>query len=109
MNIKLPTSKTGLDYRVFLHVWSVNLKFLPEALFQSKALAVSLLVAHLSLLWLFAQNRWCKREGGILQTIQDFWHRSIDQVPGLHSPQSEIIARPAVVAYHESLRCNNFY
>lgn len=70
--------------RVFLHIWSVNLKFLPEALFQSKALAVGLLVAHLSLLWLFARNRWCKREGGILQTILDFWHRSTDQVLSLY-------------------------
>jgi alpha-1,3-mannosyltransferase len=43
--------------RVFLHVWSVNLKFLPEPVFQSKVLAVLLLAAHLLLLWLFAQYR----------------------------------------------------
>lgn len=42
--------------RVFLHVWSVNLKFLPEHVFQSKGLAAGLLLAHGIVLWLFA--RW---------------------------------------------------
>ncbi len=43
--------------RVFQHVWSVNLKFLPELVFQSKEVAVVLLVAHVLLLWAFAQHR----------------------------------------------------
>ena len=43
--------------RVFQHVWSVNLKFLPEPVFQSKEVAVMLLLAHLFLLWAFAQYR----------------------------------------------------
>lgn len=43
--------------RVFQHVWSVNLKFLPEPLFQSKGVAFALLTAHLALLLLFAQYR----------------------------------------------------
>ena len=43
--------------RVFQHVWSVNLNFLPELVFQSKEVAVVLLVAHVLLLWAFAQYR----------------------------------------------------
>ena len=66
--------------RVFFHVWSVNLKFLPEDVFQSKGLALALLAAHLALLWLFAQNRWCRREGGVGAVVQDFWQRSLRQV-----------------------------
>jgi len=42
--------------RVFLHRWSVNLKFLPEDLFVSRSLAVSLLAGHLLVLWV-----WFKR------------------------------------------------
>lgn len=71
--------------RVFLHVWSVNLKFLPEGVFQSKGLAASLLAAHLALLWLFAQNRWCRREGGVLQVVRDFWKRSMSWVSHHHT------------------------
>ena len=43
--------------RAFLHTWSVNLKFLPERVFLSPALAAGLLAAHLALLWLFAEYR----------------------------------------------------
>lgn len=59
--------------RVFQHVWSVNLKFLPEETFQSKEVAVFLLVGHLGLLWLFAQKRWCKDNGGVIQLAKRFW------------------------------------
>ena len=41
--------------RVFLHVWSVNLKFLPERVFQAPALALALLTVHVATLWLFAR------------------------------------------------------
>ncbi|KAK9818783.1 hypothetical protein WJX74_007620 [Apatococcus lobatus] len=51
--------------RVFLHTWSVNLKFLPEPIFQSKLLAAILLITHISLLWAFAERRWCARVGGL--------------------------------------------
>lgn len=44
--------------RVFQHVWSVNLKFLPEPVFQSKGVAAFLLAAHLALLLLFAHYRY---------------------------------------------------
>ncbi len=43
--------------RIFQHVWSVNLKFLPEPVFQSKEAAIVLLLAHVALLWVFAQYR----------------------------------------------------
>lgn len=51
--------------RVFIHFWSVNFKFVPERFFVSKEFAISLLVAHLILLGVFAHYRWCKHEGGI--------------------------------------------
>ena len=44
--------------RVFQHTWTVNLKFLPETLFQSKGVALVLLLAHALLLWAFAQHRY---------------------------------------------------
>uniref|UniRef100_A0A5B6YQK9 dolichyl-P-Man:Man5GlcNAc2-PP-dolichol alpha-1,3-mannosyltransferase n=1 Tax=Davidia involucrata TaxID=16924 RepID=A0A5B6YQK9_DAVIN len=52
--------------RVFIHFWSVNFKFVPEPVFVSKEFAVSLLIAHLILLTVFAHYRWCKHEGGLL-------------------------------------------
>ncbi|KAB1202952.1 Dol-P-Man:Man(5)GlcNAc(2)-PP-Dol alpha-1,3-mannosyltransferase [Morella rubra] len=55
--------------RVFIHFWSVNFKFLPEPLFVSKELAVTLLVAHLVLLAAFAHYKWCKHEGGLLNFV----------------------------------------
>lgn len=58
--------------RVFQHKWSVNLKFLPEETFRSKEVAIFLLMAHLGLLWLFAQRRWCKDTGGILHLARRF-------------------------------------
>ena len=47
--------------RAFLHTWSVNLKFLPERLFLSPALAAGLLAVHLALLYLFAEYRRAAR------------------------------------------------
>eukprot|EP00667_Euglena_gracilis_P011406 EG_transcript_11655 len=52
--------------RVFFHVWSVNLKFLPEEVFQSKALALVLLALHLASIFLFAHFRWCRHSGGLV-------------------------------------------
>ncbi|KAK4732246.1 hypothetical protein R3W88_025234 [Solanum pinnatisectum] len=56
--------------RVFIHFWSVNFKFVPEDIFVSKAFALSLLVAHLSLLLVFAHYRWCRHEGGLLAVVR---------------------------------------
>lgn len=55
--------------RIFLLKWSVNWAFLPEAAFRSKAVAICLLLAHLSLLLMFAQYRWCKEDGGLLRLL----------------------------------------
>ncbi|XP_060179623.1 dol-P-Man:Man(5)GlcNAc(2)-PP-Dol alpha-1,3-mannosyltransferase [Lycium barbarum] len=55
--------------RVFIHFWSVNFKFVPEDIFVSKAFALSLLVAHLSLLLVFAHYRWCRHEGGLFAVV----------------------------------------
>nr|XP_009775624.1 PREDICTED: dol-P-Man:Man(5)GlcNAc(2)-PP-Dol alpha-1,3-mannosyltransferase isoform X3 [Nicotiana sylvestris] len=55
--------------RVFIHFWSVNFKFVPEEIFVSKAFALSLLVAHLSLLLIFAHYRWCRHEGGLFAVV----------------------------------------
>ncbi|CAN4093089.1 unnamed protein product [Withania somnifera] len=55
--------------RVFIHFWSVNFKFVPEDIFVSKAFALSLLVAHLSLLFIFAHYRWCRHEGGLFAVV----------------------------------------
>eukprot|EP00899_Mesostigma_viride_P018134 jgi/Mesvir1/26321/Mv22501-RA.1 len=47
--------------RVFLHYWSVNLKFLPEHIFTSSMLATGLLVGHVGALLAFASYRWGRR------------------------------------------------
>ncbi|KAK9785106.1 hypothetical protein WJX73_007563 [Symbiochloris irregularis] len=62
--------------RVFLHQWSVNLKFLPEHVFQARWLAAALLIGHLATLWLFARYRWCDKEGGFTKLLTAFWQRS---------------------------------
>ncbi|BDA45052.1 Dol-P-Man:Man(5)GlcNAc(2)-PP-Dol alpha-1,3-mannosyltransferase [Coccomyxa sp. Obi] len=63
--------------RVFQHVWSVNLKFLPEPVFQSRSVASALLAAHLALLLLFAHFRWCRKEGGLWAVIQSAMQRLV--------------------------------
>ncbi len=62
--------------RVFQHKWSVNLKFLPEETFQSRAVAIALLVAHVGLLWLFAQKKWCRDIGGLPNLAKFFVRKS---------------------------------
>jgi alpha-1,3-mannosyltransferase len=44
--------------RVFMYKWTVNWKILPEDIFVSKSLAVSLLVLHIVLVALFAWKKW---------------------------------------------------
>ncbi|KAL1060396.1 hypothetical protein V6Z11_1Z101100 [Gossypium hirsutum] len=56
--------------RVFIHFWSVNFKFVPEPIFVSKEFAVSLLIAHLVLLVVFAHYKWCKHEGGLFKFLR---------------------------------------
>ena len=55
--------------RIFLLKWSVNWSFLPEAWFRSQQFAACLLTAHIWLLLLFAQYRWCQAEGGFIHVL----------------------------------------
>ncbi|KAK1293569.1 Dol-P-Man:Man(5)GlcNAc(2)-PP-Dol alpha-1,3-mannosyltransferase [Acorus calamus] len=55
--------------RVFIHFWSVNFKFVPEAIFVSKPFAIALLVVHLTLLLMFTHHKWCKHEGGLIHFL----------------------------------------
>jgi hypothetical protein len=55
--------------RVFIHLWSVNVKFVPELVFTSKVFSIALRATHLLLLFFFSQKRWCRHEGGILPAV----------------------------------------
>ena len=57
--------------RQFTHEWSVNWQFLPSSVFLSKVWAVGLLVAHLGVLWMFAEKKWSAAEGGLRKLI--YW------------------------------------
>lgn len=82
--------------RVFVHTWTVNLKFLPPDVFQSKTLAVMLLVAHVSLLGLLAVTKWFASPRAALDAVQQWWRRGMPPKPTLKkSPQ----LAPAYVAY----------
>ncbi|KAK6940967.1 Glycosyltransferase, ALG3 [Dillenia turbinata] len=59
--------------RVFIHFWSVNFKFVPEAVFVSKEFALSLFMLHLMLLAAFAHFRWCKHEGGLFSFLNSLF------------------------------------
>ena len=57
--------------RVFLHEWTVNWKFLPEEAFQSKRLALVLLVLTLVTWLVFGHFRWARKRGGLFQLLRD--------------------------------------
>ncbi len=59
--------------RVFLHTWSVNLKFLPPEVFQSKPLAVLLLVAHVVLLGVLLTSKWFSSGAAVMHAVQQWW------------------------------------
>lgn len=54
--------------RVFLYKWTVNWRFLPEAVFLSRGFASALLLGHIGAL-LLAATCWCRRFGGVLSVI----------------------------------------
>ncbi|XP_072496558.1 dol-P-Man:Man(5)GlcNAc(2)-PP-Dol alpha-1,3-mannosyltransferase isoform X2 [Notamacropus eugenii] len=57
--------------RQFLFRWTVNWRFLPEALFLSRAFHLALLAAHLSLLALFAFCRWPRSGESLLSLLKE--------------------------------------
>lgn len=79
--------------RVFLHTWTVNLKFLPPDVFQSKALAVLLLGGHLTLLGLLASTKWFPSARDALASVHSWWRRASSP-----SKTPKILA-PAYVLY----------
>ena len=95
--------------RAFLHTWSVNLKFLPERLFLSPALAAGLLAAHLALLWLFAEYRRAALHEGSFEIFRgpmrpgcwsQTWH-CCGCLPSLQAHPSSLIPNPL----HSIRRC----
>ena len=55
---------TAFDFgRMFEYKWTVNWKFVPEKYFLSREFAVTLLIAHVSLLGLFVVKKWLRPSG----------------------------------------------
>ncbi|XP_074009098.1 dol-P-Man:Man(5)GlcNAc(2)-PP-Dol alpha-1,3-mannosyltransferase [Numenius arquata] len=57
--------------RQFQFKWTVNWRFLPEEVFQSRAFHAGLLLAHLAGLGLFALHRWHRSKESILALLKD--------------------------------------
>ncbi|NXS52411.1 ALG3 mannosyltransferase, partial [Brachypteracias leptosomus] len=57
--------------RQFQFKWTVNWRFLPEEVFQNRAFHVTLLLAHLAGLGLFALHRWHRPKESILALLKD--------------------------------------
>lgn len=68
--------------RTFLHQWSVNFKFVPEAVFSSPMFAKMILVLHLSLLFFFAL-KWCQPYGGLWAMLHGSITGKRQQVPAV--------------------------
>lgn len=69
--------------RVFLYKWTVNWRFLDESTFLDRRFAITLLIAHLTTLLLFA-FRWCQSDGGILSLV----------TRGLQNPSKRASSKP---------------
>ncbi|XP_058920027.1 dol-P-Man:Man(5)GlcNAc(2)-PP-Dol alpha-1,3-mannosyltransferase isoform X3 [Kogia breviceps] len=67
--------------RQFLFRWTVNWRFLPEALFLHHAFHLALLTAHLTLLLLFALCRWHRTGESILSLLKDPSKRKVPPQP----------------------------
>ncbi|KAI8089017.1 Lethal(2)neighbour of tid protein [Halteromyces radiatus] len=55
--------------RVFDYQWTVNWRMIDEKLFVSQTWANWLLLGHLSVLFIFVINIWCKNSGGMIRTF----------------------------------------
>lgn len=78
--------------RRFEQRWSVNLQFLPEHLFLSRATATALLAAHLALLLAFAHARWLRDAGGLPHLLRASLGRLRGVRPPLASLSGEYVA-----------------
>ncbi|XP_057621137.1 dol-P-Man:Man(5)GlcNAc(2)-PP-Dol alpha-1,3-mannosyltransferase isoform X2 [Chionomys nivalis] len=67
--------------RQFLFQWTVNWRFLPEAIFLHRAFHLALLAAHLTLLLLFALCRWHRTGESILSLLKDPSKRKVPPKP----------------------------
>ncbi|XP_052014725.1 dol-P-Man:Man(5)GlcNAc(2)-PP-Dol alpha-1,3-mannosyltransferase isoform X1 [Apodemus sylvaticus] len=67
--------------RQFLFQWTVNWRFLPEAIFLHRVFHLALLAAHLSLLLLFALCRWHRTGESILSLLKDPSKRKVPPQP----------------------------
>nr|XP_048309742.1 dol-P-Man:Man(5)GlcNAc(2)-PP-Dol alpha-1,3-mannosyltransferase isoform X1 [Myodes glareolus] len=67
--------------RQFLFQWTVNWRFLPEAIFLHRAFHLALLAAHLTLLLLFALCRWHRTGESILSLLKDPSKRKVSPQP----------------------------
>uniref|UniRef100_A0A914HK99 dolichyl-P-Man:Man5GlcNAc2-PP-dolichol alpha-1,3-mannosyltransferase n=1 Tax=Globodera rostochiensis TaxID=31243 RepID=A0A914HK99_GLORO len=56
--------------RVFLFEWTVNWRFIPEAVFVDRRFHIALLAAHLSLLAVFALKFWFRSSGGLFNSLR---------------------------------------
>ncbi|CAO2631304.1 Dol-P-Man:Man(5)GlcNAc(2)-PP-Dol alpha-1,3-mannosyltransferase [Lemmus lemmus] len=67
--------------RQFLFQWTVNWRFLPEAIFLHRAFHLALLAAHLTLLLMFALCRWHRTGESILSLLKDPSKRKVPPQP----------------------------
>ena len=66
-----------------------------QDVFQSKPLATALLAAHVGLLLIFADRRWCAEVGGLVSLWRQFWRRAVCGEPLPRSVQGRVhSARP---------------
>ena len=70
-----------------------------QEVFQSRQLAACLLAAHLLLLWLFLDHRWCAAEGGAGGLWRSFMERirPDSSQPSQQTPPAEEQQQPAAV------------
>ncbi|XGW08228.1 hypothetical protein V3C99_010940 [Haemonchus contortus] len=60
--------------RVFLFKWTVNWRFLPEELFLSPRLHLTLLSCHLLVLVVFGYYMWFRSHGGLRSSLIELYH-----------------------------------
>ena len=65
--------------RQFFYKWTVNWRFVPEEIFQSKPFSISLLAAHVGMLLLFGMTRWTKpSQRSLPETFNFFFSEQVN-------------------------------